>query len=117
MPTPGVVATPPPPAPMAPPQPATIAPGRVFSTPVPVAPLAPPVAAPRPAAPAPVLKPTATPLPTEVVGATRISVPGGPAALAYVDATDELFVADRTGLVWSLHHAQPSLSRPLALAG
>jgi DNA-binding beta-propeller fold protein YncE len=57
-------------------------------------------------------------MPTPVMAsATRIGVPGGPAALAYVDATDELFVADRAGLIWSLQHGQPTLARPYSVPG
>jgi DNA-binding beta-propeller fold protein YncE len=126
IPTPVVVDTPTPPTSVAPPQPGTgVAAPAPPATPVSLAPAAPPVsvapAAPPPPAPASApgvaSAPPPPPAPAEVVGATRISMPGGPAALAYVEATDALFVADRAGLVWSLQHGQPTLSRPYSVGG
>jgi DNA-binding beta-propeller fold protein YncE len=71
-----------------------------------------------PAAPATSPAPAPTPTPTPAVTtATRINVPGGPSALAYDEVSDQLFVADRSGLVWSIQHGQPTLTRPYAVGG
>jgi DNA-binding beta-propeller fold protein YncE len=48
---------------------------------------------------------------------TTILVAGGPAALEYVDALDQLFVADRSGLLWRLPHGELTLTRPFVLPG
>jgi DNA-binding beta-propeller fold protein YncE len=90
---------------------------------------APPIAAPTPPpAPSPVPTsvpvPTPAPLPTAVPVPTRASVTAvttlvsaGPAALDVLDASDRLFIADRSGLVWIVAHGQPALERPYAVSG
>jgi DNA-binding beta-propeller fold protein YncE len=49
--------------------------------------------------------------------ATRILVTGGPAALSFVEAQDQLFVADLSGLIWSLQHGLAALTRPFPVPG
>ena len=44
-------------------------------------------------------------------------VSAGPAALDTLDATDQVFVADRSGLIWTVVHGQPALGRPYAVSG
>jgi len=44
-------------------------------------------------------------------------VSAGPAALDTLDATDQLFIADRSGLVWTVVHGQPALDRPYTVSG
>ncbi len=101
----------------------------VIHAPQPLAPI--PVPTPPPA-PGPTLvpEPTAAPLPTPaplpipVPAPTRSSVTAvttvvsaGPAALDTLDATDQLFIADRSGLVWTVVHGQPALERPYTVSG
>jgi DNA-binding beta-propeller fold protein YncE len=71
------------------------------------------------ATPPPVaVQPTSTPrpLPTSV-SATTLFVIAGPAALDVVEPLDQLIIADRSGLVWSLDHGQPALKRPFSVSG
>jgi DNA-binding beta-propeller fold protein YncE len=65
-----------------------------------------------------VLEPTEVVVPTPLpAAATTMLVTGGPAALTFADAQDRLFVADRSGLVWTMRAGQPSLTRPYSVAG
>ena len=105
--TPVVAAPPPQPAPQPPPPPAP-----------PTA--APPVAAPQlaPPPPPPTLAPAPVPTPTPVPpGATTISIAAGPSALSAAAGSDQVFVADRSGLVWTFTRGQPVLRRPLSVNG
>ena len=43
---------------------------------------------------------------------TRVNVAAGPAALAAGIGSDQVFVADRSGLVWIFEHGQPLLRQP-----
>jgi outer membrane protein assembly factor BamB len=103
--------------------------------PVPAAAAAPPAAPPTavPVSPAAVVP---TPVAAEAMGApaapsTVVPVPTAgaagrvvttlvsaqPAALDVLDASDQVFVADRSGLIWTLDQGQPTLSRPFTVAG
>ncbi len=44
-------------------------------------------------------------------------VAAGPAALDTLDTSDQVFVADRSGLVWTVVHGQPALERPYTVSG
>jgi hypothetical protein len=107
VPTPVTVATVPPPTP--PPTPIS-----VFLPPTPPAvlvpePTPPPVATPVPAA-------TEVPIRASVTAVTTI-VSAGPAALDVLDESDQVFLADRSGLVWTVVHGQPALERPYTVSG
>ena len=104
------------PAPAPAPQPAAVVVEGPAATPAPVT--APASSAPRPAqAPALVRAPTATEPPPTPLSATALAIPGGPAAVEAPDSSDQMYVADRSGLVWSLDHAQPTLKRPFTVWG
>jgi len=66
--------------------------------------------------PAPVPTPVPAPTPSSVTAVTTL-VSAGPAALDTLDATDQVFIADRSGLVWMVVHGQPALERPYGVSG
>jgi outer membrane protein assembly factor BamB len=66
--------------------------------------------------PAPAPAPLPTPTRSSVTAVTTL-VSAGPAALDTLDATDQVFVADRSGLIWTVVHGQPALGRPYAVSG
>lgn len=80
-----------------------------------------PVAAPAPTTPPPPLPPvvivqappTAPPARSPI---TTITIDGGPIALTY-SQSGILHVADRSGAIWTIDSAQPTLRRPLTVAG
>src|SRR5205807_789105 len=113
VPTPVETAPVPPPAPQVTPIPTGVA-GRV-AVPAPVDTA--PAPSPTPLV-APVAVPTPIALPTRatVVAVTTL-VSAGPAALDVLDASDRLFVADRSGYIWIVAHGQPALERPYTVSG
>jgi len=81
---------------------------------------APPVVAtPAPVAPRMVLvpAPTPTPEPAPVPHATLVHVAAAPSALAVSEASGQLYVADRSGSIWSLDAGQPTLKPPFQVSG
>ncbi len=88
---------------------------------------APPPPTPRPAAPvpppAPAPVPTPAPRPTPGPPAPRpptagtLVIDGGPSAAAVSPRSGILYVADRTGAIWSIDGAPPTLRRPLIVNG
>jgi hypothetical protein len=106
LPTSAPVAAPPAPAPP-PAQPRQPAPTLAA-----VATAPPPVPTPLPA---PVAAPVAAPVPTPVPTATTLRVPGGASALAVAEGADQVFLADKSGLVWRFENGRPVLYRPFAV--
>jgi outer membrane protein assembly factor BamB len=103
----------------------TLAPQPLPAMPV----LQPPTATPAPTSPAPAMPqrveatpppvavaPSPQPTPTQLT-ATFVSVPGQPTAIDVAESSDQLFVADRSGLIWTLDHGLPTLHRPFSLPG
>ncbi len=90
-----------------------------LETPVsqPVAPPAPPVVnlgRPFAPAPSPTATPTPSPTPTPAPAATAV-VGGLPAGLDASVATGRVFLADASGVLWTLDPARPTFSRPISL--
>lgn len=110
-PVPVAVAQPAPPTPQAQPVPQTSAPPPQSAAPARPAPVAPPQQS-LPPEPVDVAQPEATP-----VSATRVIMSGGPAALDVLESSGELYVADRSALVWGVNHDQPTLKRPFTVSG
>ena len=78
-----------------------------------------PVATPQPrvaAPPVPVQAPAPVPQPTPP-RVTTVNVAAGPVALAAGLGSDQVFVADRSGLVWVLERGQPILRQPYNVSG
>lgn len=71
-----------------------------------------------PAPPPIVLEATPTPEPPPVAPqAVNVTVAAGPSALAVPAGSDQIYVADRSGLIWNLQHGQPSLQQPFHVDG
>jgi hypothetical protein len=83
----------------------------------------PPAEVPRPSTtqapqvPAPMRAPIPTPEPVQPPPANVLTVAAGPSALTTVSGSDQLYVADRSGLIWSIESAQAVLRRPFSVPG